>query len=656
MVMRLLPQVAQDPQRSPAGQVQGGVVPVRDVTGSQIADAGEGLVRLGQSVTSAADLYQDQLDLAMQAQSENRLRDVLREELESPESGYLNTVGMDAVGERRKKAFDRLTAERGKIEAGLKNEAQKAGFREQADRMLSTATTLADRHQQEQVKVFRVGELQARSANSFDEAMKLAGTDAGEVAKLSALRDVDDLGGLLGWGPQQVDALKMQQTTKLHEGVVRNLIRSGAPGSADVAGSYLAKNLGEVAGSRHDELTSLVRTARNSDQAARLADKAWEVGMTVQDAENAGQKLYEGGQISLAVRDEAIDRLRSRVINQQNDKDRLRSNTLKSAEQFAQLNRATVNSYSMLPPEVRESLRQSGGEDAMKLFFERGGQRITTAAGANFMADIAANPGVLRRFQTVDAMQAALFNDLDPDDALKASALWGKAHEQGEPSDTMDDGQVTTHIYLKMRDARIIPDAGANIGKAQEQANADKQKRMQLAVEMEAKKIGGKDWRSASVLNKAWETVAGPEIRNAAGQTVPMATLSKPELDAEGVGYETEFGFVRGGALNQDVTASMLRLIEAENAALPAGSPARQGTRQQDIARRYKMELDRQDAERSSVIRANWDSPSGGWWNSRFGYSRARYESARSAAEKRIMQELDKRGVPYQVDDILARM
>lgn len=525
MVMRLLPQVAQDPQRSPAGQVQGGVVPVRDVTGSQIADAGEGLVRLGQSVTSAADLYQDQLDLAMQAQSENRLRDVLREELESPESGYLNTVGMDAVGERRKKAFDRLTAERGKIEAGLKNEAQKAGFREQADRMLSTATTLADRHQQEQVKVFRVGELQARSANSFDEAMKLAGTDAGEVAKLSALRDVEDLGGLLGWGPQQVDALKMQQTTKLHEGVVRNLIRSGAPGSADVAGSYLAKNLGEVAGSRHDELTSLVRTASNSDQAARLADKAWEVGMTVQDAENVGQKLYEGGQISLAVRDEAIDRLRSRVINQQNDKDRFRSNTLKSAEQFAQLNRATVNSYSMLPPEVRESLRQSGGEDAMKLFFERGGQRITTAAGANFMADIAANPGVLRRFQTVDAMQSAMFNDLDPDDALKASALWGKANEQGEPSDTMDDGQVTTHIYLKMRENGIIKDGD------QSQAQADRNKRLQLAVEMEAKALGGKNWKSKSVIDKAFSAASANMIYDANDVLVPRASLSDTEAN-----------------------------------------------------------------------------------------------------------------------------
>ena len=275
MVMRLLPQVAQDPQRSPARQVQGGVVPVRDVTGSQIADAGEGLVRLGQSVTSAADLYQDQLDLAMQAQSENRLRDVLREELESPESGYLNTVGMDAVGERRKKAFDRLTAERGKIEAGLKNEAQKAGFREQADRMLSTATTLADRHQQEQVVNFRFGQLAARSKNSLGDAAKLVGTDEGAIAKLSALRDIEDQGKLAGWSPERVQLEQMQATTSLHATVVAGMLGTKAPGSAAAAQAYVDTNKGEIEEMTRTRLLAGIDSAAKSLEANERESVAW---------------------------------------------------------------------------------------------------------------------------------------------------------------------------------------------------------------------------------------------------------------------------------------------------------------------------------------------------------------------------------------------
>lgn len=296
MVMRLLPQVAQDPQRSPAWQVQGGVVPVRDVTGSQIADAGEGLVRLGKSVTSAADLYQDQLDLAMQAQSENRLRDVLREELESPESGYLNTVGMDAVGERRKKAFDRLTAERGKIEAGLKNEAQKAGFREQADRMLSTATTLADRHQQEQVINFRFGQLDARRNNSASDAAKLVGTDEGEVSKLSALRDTEEMGKIMGWSPEKLQLEKTKVTTSLHATVVAGMLGTKTPGSAAAAATYLENNKSEVFADAEVRMRAGIESAAQSLDANEREAAAW----------TAANRLAKTG-ATLAQQRDAID-------------------------------------------------------------------------------------------------------------------------------------------------------------------------------------------------------------------------------------------------------------------------------------------------------------------------------------------------------------
>lgn len=329
MVMRLLPQVAQDPQRSSAGQIQGGVTPMRDVTGSQIADVGEGMVRLGQAVTGAADLYQDQMDLAVQAQSENRLRDVLREELEAPQTGYLNTVGQDAVGARRKQAFDRMTQERQKIEAGLQNEAQKSGFREQADRMLSTATTLADRHQQEQVVNFRFGQLDARSKNSLGDAAKLVGTDEGAVAKLSALRDIEDQGKLAGWAPERVQLEKMQATTALHETVVRGMVRSGAANSGSAAARYLDRYASEVSADRLDDLRELSRTATASDWAASTSDAAQRqateefskafmaregvAAPTAADIESSWQRAAEiirrDDKLPVEVRDKALARL-----------------------------------------------------------------------------------------------------------------------------------------------------------------------------------------------------------------------------------------------------------------------------------------------------------------------------------------------------------
>lgn len=329
MVMRLLPQVAQDPQRSQAGQIQASVTPMRDVTGSQIADVGEGAVRIGRELTSGADLYQDQLDLAKSAEAENRLRDVMREELEAPATGYFTTVGQDAVGERRKKAFDRMTQERQKIEAGLVNNAQKANFRDQADRMLADATTLADRHQQEQVVNYRFGQLAARSRNSLGDAAKLVGTDEGELAKMSALRDIEDQGQLAGWAPERVQLEKMQATTALHETVVRGMVRSGAAGSGSAAAGYLDRYAKEVSPDRLDDLRELSRTATANDWAASTSDAAQRqateefskefmaregaVAPTAADIESSWQRAAEiirrDDKLPVEVRDKALARL-----------------------------------------------------------------------------------------------------------------------------------------------------------------------------------------------------------------------------------------------------------------------------------------------------------------------------------------------------------
>lgn len=531
MVMRILPQVQQDPQRSPAGQVDGRVAPMRDATASQIADIGEGMVNLGQNVTRAADIFQDNLDIARSAEAENRLRDVIREQMEAPETGYFNTVGMDAAGDRRKRAFDAVKAAQQDIDRSLDNNAQKNNFRDQASRMLSTVTTIADRHQQREVVNARIGQMKARSLNSLEEAAKLVGTDAGEIAKGSGLRDIDDYGAASGMSPDEIRFEKLKWTTALHETVVRGIVQSRAAGYSEAARAYLDKNIGEVSAARRDELGALVQNATDDDHAAQLADFFEQRGSSMEDAEITARQLYERKEITLAVRDGAIDRHRARLRNQQADRERARAATLREAADYAQVNRTSVVSFDTLPPEMKTALQKSGGVDAMRLFFERGGQRITTAAGQGFMADVASNPAVLRRFGSVDAMQAELFNDLDADDMQKLSMLYGKVTEPGKPSDTLDDGQVTTTLYLKMRGAGLIPDDATGKSPEVKQQEADRAKRLQLAVELEAKNIGGENWRSRTVIEKAWSNIAGQTIYDASDKLVPMAMLSDAELN-----------------------------------------------------------------------------------------------------------------------------
>lgn len=656
MAINLYPRAAIQPVQAQTGGIRAGVEPMRDATGQQLQALGRGIGDLGEAATKIADVMQDDVDMATSARMTNLLSEEVRKALEDPDEGYLSKVGMAAGPEARKAAFERISKAQRAIAAMGQNKVQQLNFQIQSDRLLSSAALMADRHQEHQAKVYRAGEMKQLSETTIGEAIRLAGTEEGEAAKIAALRHVDDVANTYGWPEDsaQRKGFKVDTLTKIHSGVIDTML---ANSRSDLARDYLSKvPEGEMDPQQLARAKSMVQDATDSDHAAQLADFFYGRGMSFDDAEQSAQMLYERKEISLAVRDGAVDRHRARLRNQQNERDRVRSTTLRDAADFAAVNRATVVSFETLPHEMQTALKQSGGADAMRTFFARGGQRITTAAGQNFMADVAANPARLRQFPTVDAMQAALFNDLDADDMRRASEYWGKVTAPGKPSDTLDDGQVTTSIYLKMREAGLIPDDTKGRGDAEKQIAADRAKRLQLAVELQAKQLGGEHWRSQKYIDEAWKIVTGPEIRNAAGQTMKMAMMSKAELDAPGVHYMTDVGEVRGGAIGDEVTQRMLRIIEAENALLPVDSPARQGTQPQDIARRYRIELNQQEEIRRQVIRANWNPPDGGWWNSSFGFSRSRYESARSAAEKKIMEELNSRKIPYQVDDIRARM
>ena len=378
MVMRILPQVQQDPQRSPAGQVDGRVAPMRDATASQIADIGEGMVNLGQNVTRAADIFQDNLDIAKSAEAENRLRDVIREQMEAPETGYFNTVGMDAAGDRRKRAFDAVKAAQQDIDRSLDNNAQKNNFRDQASSMLSRVTAIADRHQQREVVNARIGQMKARSLNSLEEAAKLVGTDAGEIAKGSGLRDIDDYGAASGMSPDEIRFEKLKWTTALHETVVRGIVRSGASGAGSVAASYLEQHAAEVSSARIDDLHQLTRAATSTDWAASASEAAQRqateefsksfmaregvAAPTAVDIEATWQRASEiirrDETLPVEVRDKALGRLEADYKQVKTNEARTSNAVLDEATKWLLAN--PLESPNSLPPELEQQVDAAG--------------------------------------------------------------------------------------------------------------------------------------------------------------------------------------------------------------------------------------------------------------------------------------------------------
>lgn len=590
MVMRILPQVAEQPGQSPAGQIQASVTPMRDATGSQIANLGMGLVDTGQQLTAAADRFQDNLDLAKSAEAENRLRDVIREQLEAPGAGYFHTVGMDASAERRKKAFDAIEVQRRTIDAGLLNAAQKGNFRDQANRMLAEVTARADQHQQEQVVNYRLGQLKARSVNSLEEAAKLAGTEKGEVAKLSALRDIDDHGILLGWPDEAIHQEKLRATTQLHSVVANGLMTNGGGAAAQ---SYVEQNANEIASSRLAELRGATRTAAVQDHAARLELQLAEeartgAGAVVSsdgveipvdtwantEAAARGEKLpdapvraplvlhamqrlddlFEKGAISAEVRRATMAAVRQRVDTEDQARAQEADGVTKSAMLEATQRRA--RSVEELHPTTQTALNRTGTSGRLQLWLDRGEQRITTARG--HAAIEATSDEALLRFPTAEQLLQVYHDDLSTADEGKLAARWRQARKQASDADR---ALLSRDKLLRQvaREAGILP---RDTDPTDEQKTAFEDFEIAVGREAVAKAKSGEV--SSSVYLEVARAVARDTIA-VDGVQVPFLTATREQQNRGS--FTTSTGRqVYNRNLPEDTKAQILEAIDIYNA------------------------------------------------------------------------------------------
>lgn len=566
MAIQIVPRVQQDPGRSQLGGVQQGVEPYRDFRGQQMQQAGQGVQRLGQGVGAAGEAIQDDIDVGFSA---NLVKDLGSEALRI-RGEYDQKAGQDAIGDSHKRAKEEFRQARSRIESRAQNNTQRDNFKRLADDIEMRTLGAIDHHHANEAKAHRAGQMKALADLGRVDYLDSLGTERAELAKASALQAIEDRGRTLGLSDEEIAVDKLEWTSRTHETAVRMLVGSRAAGASTAAGKYLARHGGEMGGPVREEMGRLVQNATDDDNAAQLADFYAKQGFSIESARTASQKLYEEGKISLGVRDGAVERHRSAINQAEDDRTRERNVSVRDATDFATANR--VSSYETLPPEQRTRLERSGGDNAMRTFFARGGQRITTSAGANFMADLAADPSRLRQFRTVDAMQAALVNELDDDDMRKASALWGKAHEPGDPSDAMDKAQAGTHIYFQMKDAGLIPSPSVAAKEDEgdpdrELARADRIKRLQLAVEMEARQLGGEKWLSRKVLDEAFQNVAKQSIYDANDKQVPMAMLSNAEINNPEDPAYWKFGdqTVQATALSGEAKVRAATAIREEN-------------------------------------------------------------------------------------------
>ena len=364
--------VRQDPVRSP-GLSDPRVVPVDDATGQQLQGLGQGVAQLGAGLMRAGVAWQRDIDDAKITQAQNLFADTIRQQMRDPASGYLNTVGGDAIGGRREATFEAIREAGDRIAAGLSNKEQREAFDVARQQRLLDAQLDADAHESRQARVFRVGQLEAQAANFIDEATSAVGTPDFAVRKEGLRVTVADLGEARGMSPAEVKRAQMEATTKLHGQVLQGFI---ANGRGSEARAYLDENAGEIDPGAQPRWREAVKRAGINEESQQLAFKIiGEAGSNESPESYAlsiAEYTYKGKRIPVEVYDETVQRLQKHYDQERKATAVENVNLLNSAQ-------AWLTENKLQPVEAfpdYESLKSRGLVDSVNNF-ARNGRYVT---------------------------------------------------------------------------------------------------------------------------------------------------------------------------------------------------------------------------------------------------------------------------------------
>lgn len=257
------------------------VTPAQDATGEQLARFGNALMEGGAALSRRADYQQDMLDDAMTTEADNLFASAVERALHDPKTGYLSKIGREATGDARKQFETDLDKEVERVGKTLTNDVQRQQWTNMVKDRRRRASAQASNHETVQTRNFAIGVTESQQ--------KLARLAGDQNLMLLATRE---LGGLRGWGDEELKLAELEQNTMMHETNVRTLVAEGKWTSAkDVYEKAKAK--GEISKDRWDELDRLVKNAGISDQAARLSAETLKKSGNLVIAEETINKFFE---------------------------------------------------------------------------------------------------------------------------------------------------------------------------------------------------------------------------------------------------------------------------------------------------------------------------------------------------------------------------
>ena len=254
------PRVALQPGSTPT--VQAPVV--HNYAGEQMQQGGAALTKAGAAVSTAAAELQDAVDTAAAKEADNKLADTIRGALYDPDNGYLQKSNKDALTalDPTRKGLESAISS---LSSGLTNDRQREMFMRAAGARRQSALTQIDGHAANQAKAYNMNEAKSRADNAIKDALANGASwrerdGMFAKSKLLGATEIDALAGQAGIarGSEQYKALVQEYTTKLHTGMIDQML---ATDQAKNAEEYFKAYRGEINPELYDEVTNKVGNA-----------------------------------------------------------------------------------------------------------------------------------------------------------------------------------------------------------------------------------------------------------------------------------------------------------------------------------------------------------------------------------------------------------
>jgi len=534
MAIRIMPSVATQPMQSQAGGINGRVEPVRDASSGAISAIGTGMQQLGQSVTSAADQYQDNIDVAQSLRMRNLFSADVDAEMQDPQKGFLSTVGKDANNDRRKQSFERIAEKRRKIEALAQNETQRLNFTAYADRQDMESRQRANIHQERESKHFLAGELKVAAERDIERAATLEGTDQGKAAMLTAMESINKRADLFGLSADSAQRAAMVQGGKDAIYMMRIDMLTQDPMNAPQAAKYLAENRDKMSQGVLIKATDSVRGAVQLVQKAVVQDRSQRIADYLDQDPSASmtkkaayvQKMFADGDIDVETRKAVMVNLKESSELRHREDQREDADALQAATEAKTAAQLVVGDYSQLPPGVQKKLDKSpAARREFDLFVLQGGQFRNTTRGVSalvFMED-----SELGKYQTREQLRAVFQKELAPDKWDDLVKRW-EAIQTGKAA---PEQWKYDELKLRAIEAGMLP--SATDGKRDKPDMSEPDKVTMLRLKSALDQIASPDGKppTKAAIRDALDKVFGATlIENETGKKRVVAGLSAEEL------------------------------------------------------------------------------------------------------------------------------